>query len=85
MVSAEAARGCGAGLVRVWSCGLGTTRGLPGGKPLPAPGVASGMVLQPSAGDHLGGGPSGSGELAEVVAGEVEDPLDLGFDLAAQP
>ena len=43
------------------------------------------VVLEPLVGGHLGGGPSGSGEFAEVVAGEVEGPLDLGFDLAAQP
>jgi hypothetical protein len=73
------------GLVRVWRRGLVSTRGVPGCQPLPAPGVAQGVVLEPSGGDHLGGGPSGSGEFAEVVAGEVEGPLDLGFDLAAQP
>ena len=54
-------------------------------RPLPASGCGCRVVLEPSVGGHLGGGPSGSGEFAEVVAGEVEGPLDLGFDLAAQP
>lgn len=37
-----------------------------------------------SGGGHPGGGPSGPCELAEVVAGQVECPLDVGFDVAAQ-
>jgi len=79
------APGCFRGLARVWRRGLVTTRGLPGCQPLPAPGVAQCVALEPSVGHHLGGGPSGSGEFAEVVAGEVEGPLGVGFDLAAQP
>ena len=81
----KAASGCSRGLVRVWRRGLVTTRGLPGCQPLPAPGVAQCVALEPLVGDHLGCGPSGSGEFAEVVAGEVEGPFEVGFDLAAQP
>ena len=71
----------GAGMRR----GLAVTRGLPGCTPFACLRVWRRVVLEPSVGGHLGGGPSGSGEFAEVVAGEVEGPLDLGFDLAAQP
>ena len=43
-----------------------------------------GVTLGPSVGGQLDGCPSGPGELAEVVTGQVEGPLDLGFDLAAE-
>src|SRR5665811_531681 len=37
-----------------------------------------GVAPVPSVGGHLGGCPSRPGELAEVVAGQVERPLDGG-------
>lgn len=69
----------GQGPVRVCRHGLAVTRGLPGCTPF----ACLRVVLETLGGGHLGGGPSGSGEFAEVVAGEVEGPLDLGFDFAA--
>lgn len=44
-----------------------------------------GVAPVPSVGGYLGRCPSGPGELAEVVACQVEGSLDLRFDLAAEP
>src|SRR5680860_1740440 len=46
---------------------------------------AAGVSPSPSGGGQLGGCPSGPCEFAEVVAGQVEGPLEVGFDLAAEP
>lgn len=76
---------CVRGLALTWRDGLdysrsATVQALPRPREWPQR-----LAPLPSVGGQLGGCPSGTGELAEVVAGKVEGPLDVGLDLAAEP